>query len=162
MGTITRTATIEAGWIAGMTTLEIVAWLREKEYDGPVDMRRDRLVELMLEIMRPVDWSAPAEPEPAETTTEWSPHEVKANWVYMTEWEGLAAGGVDLQVDGEAGWFRFDRLTANLTSQNIWVDCYGGPKGNEAFRSFKADRVKRNRKTGRIVTRVHVNRKDKD
>jgi len=48
--------------------------------------------------------------------------------------------GTELKISKERGRFRFiKRVTTPNTS---WVDVWGGPKGAESMRSFRAERIK--------------------
>lgn len=49
--------------------------------------------------------------------------------------------GTELSVSGERGRFRFQAHVMN-DGGDCWIDCYGGPPGNEMCRSFAPERVR--------------------
>jgi hypothetical protein len=67
-----------------------------------------------------------------------------ATWTYTTEIQingRHVAQGTELKIAGERGRFRFMRVVN--TGEREWVDCWGGPKGSEQWRSFTLEKVKR-------------------
>lgn len=61
-------------------------------------------------------------------------------WERHTEWEekGISCGQV-VHVDAEDGSFVFFSLT--VAPKSTWVDCFGGARNEERFRSFAPERV---------------------
>lgn len=65
------------------------------------------------------------------------------NWVYTNEIQvngRTVTKGTELKIDGERGRFRFIHVINTGSAE--WVDVYGGPKGCDAIRSFRLDRIK--------------------
>lgn len=51
--------------------------------------------------------------------------------------------GTEVTIRGERGRFRFLKAVERPERGLAWLDFWGGPKGSEHWRSFRADRVKR-------------------
>ena len=67
------------------------------------------------------------------------------NWEYVTEMQingRYVSKGTELKVSGERGRFRFVAFI-KTDKGTEWIDVWGGPKGAEALRSFRLDRIKR-------------------
>lgn len=65
------------------------------------------------------------------------------NWVqeYEITVNGRSvARDTELKISGERGRFRFIKYVKNGEAE--WVDVWGGPKGAEAIRSFRPNRIK--------------------
>ncbi len=66
------------------------------------------------------------------------------SWEILTEMQingRNVSKGTELKISGERGRFRFLKFVK--TEKGVeWVDVYGGPKGAEAIRSFRLDRIK--------------------
>lgn len=66
------------------------------------------------------------------------------SWVYTTEIQingRHVVKGTELKIAGERGRFKFMRVVS--TGKTEWVDCWGGSKGSEQWRSFSIEKVKR-------------------
>jgi hypothetical protein len=68
-----------------------------------------------------------------------------ADWVYVTEIQingRNVSAGTELKIAGERGRYRFIRQVT--TDKGVeWIDVWGGPKGSEQWRSFRAEKVRR-------------------
>lgn len=51
--------------------------------------------------------------------------------------------GTEVSIIGERGRYRFLKQVDRPGRGLSWLDFWGGPKGSEQWRSFRADRVKR-------------------
>lgn len=54
----------------------------------------------------------------------------------------LLAPGTEVSIKGERGRFRFIKRVSRDSGVE-WLDFWGGPKGCEAWRSFRVERVRR-------------------
>lgn len=67
------------------------------------------------------------------------------NWNYETEIQvngRHVTPGTELKITGERGRYRFIRLVR--TDKDVeWIDVWGGPKGAEQWRSFRAEKIRR-------------------
>lgn len=70
-----------------------------------------------------------------EFPTSWTKHEtMKINGRILEK-------GSEFSVKGQRGRFRF--IAHVVTDKTEWIDCIGGQKGYEVFRSFNPDQVRR-------------------
>lgn len=85
------------------------------------------------------------------------------SWVYKTEMQingRNVSKGTELKISGERGRFRFVQHVTNHNGVE-WIDVWGGPKGADAMRSFRIDRVKRVHYKNQTVANLAIEHKEK-
>ena len=59
--------------------------------------------------------------------------------------------GTELKISGERGRFRFRQHVVTPAGAE-WIDCIGGPKGCQQWRSFRPDRIRRVHRKRETIT----------